>query len=155
MTQSWPILVHYRFLVGACGRTRNFLRRIIGLGQEIEPGFPKNKLECWLLGETLYLWMALQVLAFLCFKVIMCSMRSTCKVRRCTRTSRNPSHYKAWLEINSSQISYLANDLCHWVRKSQLPYVDANAAFFNFMLMKRNRFVLQFKPDIFFEVFRI
>jgi len=33
----------YRFVVGACGRTRNFLRRIIGHGQELEPGFPKNK----------------------------------------------------------------------------------------------------------------
>jgi hypothetical protein len=42
-TRSWSNLVHYRFLVGACGRTRNFLRRIIGHGQGLEPGFPKNK----------------------------------------------------------------------------------------------------------------
>jgi len=42
-TRSWPILMHYRFLVGACGRTRNFLRRIISNGQELELGFPKNK----------------------------------------------------------------------------------------------------------------
>jgi hypothetical protein len=42
-TQSWPILMHCIFLVGACGRTRKFLRRIIGHGQELEPGFPNNK----------------------------------------------------------------------------------------------------------------
>jgi hypothetical protein len=41
--RSWPILMHCRFLVGACGRKRIFLRRIIGHGQELEPGFPKNK----------------------------------------------------------------------------------------------------------------
>jgi hypothetical protein len=42
-TRSWPILMRCRFLMGGCGRTRNFLRRIIGHGQELEPGFPKNK----------------------------------------------------------------------------------------------------------------
>ena len=42
-TRSWPILMHCRFLVGVCGRTRKFLRRIIGHGQELEPGFPNSK----------------------------------------------------------------------------------------------------------------
>jgi hypothetical protein len=42
-TRSWPILMHCLFLVGVCGITRNFLRRIIGHGQELEPGFPNNK----------------------------------------------------------------------------------------------------------------
>jgi len=37
--------MHYRFLVGACGRTRNFLGKIISHGQELELGFRKIKAE--------------------------------------------------------------------------------------------------------------
>lgn len=131
-TRSWPTLMHYRFLVGACRRTRNFLGRIISHGQELELGFRKNK------AEMLTTWRDLESSPFkfptsLNFKVIMWSTKSRCKVRYCI--SRNPSqcsaaHYNARLEINSSQISDLLNDLCHWVRKSYLLYVGANAAVF-------------------------